>query len=379
MPSAVERAEIEEQLVAVYQQATKDILKALSAKGGEISDWGRAFRQQQVAQIHGAIATLQEGQAQWGERYLTSLGEVGLAVEDVYLMRPEHAARYKDLRKEGLSHWDAVQALNGETGAPPPSAYQGLRRSGLGHEETLKILETSYGPRAGWGPGGMSQAAHPGQVTPINLDMVQMHTEAISELGQALMKPLTTNAYRLDRNFEYKKLYREENVNAIQEAFTQGATRREAERLVLQRLHERGLFVYTDAAGRVWKPESYARMIARTTPREAEQEAMFRRHVELGQDLVEASSTSTIDPKCQRWLGVIMSLTGQTEGYPTLRYAQSVGWQHPHCVHVMLPWVAENADEWEFPPDLTRVDMSDEDRGLLREMVGLEEPARRAA
>jgi len=377
MPTALEYAEIAAQLVGVYQRAETDIVKALAAKGGEISDWGRAFRNQQVAQIHGAIANIQTGQDQWGRQYIGNLYEHGLAVADCYLMKPADAERYKALRKEGLSHWDAVQALNGETGAPPPSAYQGLVKAGATHEEALKILETSYGPRTGWGPGGMSRAAHPGQVTPMNLDMVQLHTEAISEMQRALMKPLTTNAYRLDRNFEYKKLYRAENIQAIEEAFAQGMTQREAQKLVLKRLREKDLFVYVDAAGRKWEPKAYASMIARTTPREAEQEAMFRREVELGQDLVEVSDTPTTCPFCAPWLGKKLSLTGRTEGYTTVAQAHSQGFQHPNCIHVCLPWVSENADEWEFPEDLLTAPLSGEDRELLREMVGLEEPTGR--
>jgi len=55
-----------------------------------------------------------------------------------------------------------------------------------------------------------------------------------------------------------------------------------------------------------------------------------------GHDLVMVSVQGAKD-KCRRWEGSILSLTGKTEGYPTLAFAKATNEVfHPRCRHTLV-------------------------------------------
>ena len=98
---------------------------------------------------------------------------------------------------------------------------------------------------------------------------------------------------------------------------------------------ERGITGFVDAAGKRWNMESYAEMIARTTPRQAMIEGTKNRLLEHGHDLAEiigGIGQNTCE-HCREWNGRIVSLTGKTSGYPTLDEARDAGVFHPQCSH----------------------------------------------
>lgn len=98
---------------------------------------------------------------------------------------------------------------------------------------------------------------------------------------------------------------------------------------------ERGITGFVDAAGRRWNMETYAEMIARTTPRQAMIEGTKNRLLEHDHDLAEiigGIGKNTCDI-CRAWDGRVVSLTGKTSGYPTLDEARDAGVFHPMCTH----------------------------------------------
>ena len=98
---------------------------------------------------------------------------------------------------------------------------------------------------------------------------------------------------------------------------------------------ERGITGFVDAAGKRWNMETYAEMIARTTPRQAMIEGTKNRLLEHGHDLAEiigGIGENTCET-CEAWDGRIVSLTGKTSGYPTLDEARDAGVFHPQCTH----------------------------------------------
>ena len=74
-------------------------------------------------------------------------------------------------------------------------------------------------------------------------------------------------------------------------------------------------------------------MVARTTTMEAHLEGTKNRLMELDWDLVRVSSHHGACPLCVPWEGKILSLSGKTEGYPTLDEAKDAGLFHPNCRH----------------------------------------------
>lgn len=98
---------------------------------------------------------------------------------------------------------------------------------------------------------------------------------------------------------------------------------------------DRGITGFVDAAGKRWNMETYAEMIARTTPRQAMIEGTKNRLLEHDHDLAEiigGIGKNTCDI-CRAWNGRIVSLTGKTSGYPTLDEARDAGVFHPQCTH----------------------------------------------
>lgn len=98
---------------------------------------------------------------------------------------------------------------------------------------------------------------------------------------------------------------------------------------------DRGITGFVDAAGKRWNMETYAEMIARTTPRQAMIEGTKNRLLEHDHDLAEiigGIGKNTCDI-CRAWNGRIVSLTGKTSGYPTLDEARDAGVFHPMCTH----------------------------------------------
>jgi len=73
--------------------------------------------------------------------------------------------------------------------------------------------------------------------------------------------------------------------------------------------------------------------VARTTTMEAHLQGTANRLVEQGHDLVKVSTHRGACELCQPWQGKILSITGKTEGYPTLEEAKAAGLFHPNCRH----------------------------------------------
>lgn len=130
-------------------------------------------------------------------------------------------------------------------------------------------------------------------------------------------------------------------LNAYQRAVAAGSsqvltgalTRREAAQQVLDRLAATGVTGYTDRAGRAWSLASYVEASMRGTVAKAAINGHVERLVAAGQDLVIINDSPQECPTCRPWEGKVVSLTGATPGYPTLRQAQSDGLYHPGCTH----------------------------------------------
>lgn len=98
-----------------------------------------------------------------------------------------------------------------------------------------------------------------------------------------------------------------------------------------QQLSEGRYFV--NSRGAAYSPEDYARMVARTVTREAVSQAQLYRWQRVGIDLVLVSQHRGGDcPICAPYHGKTFSLSGATQGYPTLDQAPPY---HPNCRHIL--------------------------------------------
>jgi hypothetical protein len=112
-------------------------------------------------------------------------------------------------------------------------------------------------------------------------------------------------------------------------------TRLQASQKALNQLASKGITGFTDKLGRKWDMGSYVEMATRTTTSHAALQGHIDRQLDLGHDLVLVSSFASTCPLCAPWAGQVLSITGNTPGYPTVEQAKEAGLFHPNCKHTL--------------------------------------------
>lgn len=104
-------------------------------------------------------------------------------------------------------------------------------------------------------------------------------------------------------------------------------------------------FRFTDKRGRTWDTDTYIQMNVRTNTMEIYNAQMLDTITRgTGSDLVRISDdgrTADSCEACQYWAGKIVSVTGKTQGFPTLDEAKADGVFHPNCIHTLEPVIEE--------------------------------------
>lgn len=157
---------------------------------------------------------------------------------------------------------------------------------------------------------------------------------------------LLTNAKtQVLRNVEDK--YKEIQSQASAGVLAGVDTRITATQKMLNNYAKAGITSFTDVSGRQWNLASYAEMCARTNTAHAALEGHIQRAQELGYDLMKVSRIGTTCPICAQWQGLVLSISGKTQGYKTIDEARSAGLFHPNCRHTMTSWIPELDGEGE--------------------------------
>jgi hypothetical protein len=353
------------QLEQFYLDGFRRIDVTLRAMGeGRIrgTAWKQAFLRQQQAQIAEALQHIRNGSTYWAELHLPTLHAQGFDLVDGYMMQSGWADRYRALRDVGAGHMQAVQQVQAESG--------------------------------GAAPGGLSKLAHPGQVTPLDVRLAQLHRGAVRAIAESMSQSLNYQMGMVGRSVE--DLYRKAALAAIQGAYVEGVGTRETTGRILGEIELRGVALrdrvaelraggltptrvlesltkdeyvsgrmldglrrtglgspmqlmqylerrapteFIDRAGRQWVPGEYASMVAATTAREAADRGTYERMAEFGVDVVEVVPHAGACHICQPWEGQQLSIFGDTPGLPTLDEAESDGYKHPRCMHRERPVV----------------------------------------
>lgn len=139
---------------------------------------------------------------------------------------------------------------------------------------------------------------------------------------------------RSARQFLNQTIKQQLNLTIAEGKLT-GETRKTISDAVKQRLQENGLSALKDKAGKRWSFETYSEMLVRTKAVEARNQGLANKMVQYGYDLVQVTASGSDHPACRKWEGKILSVSGQTPGYPTLADAQNDGLFHPNCVHAI--------------------------------------------
>jgi hypothetical protein len=164
-----------------------------------------------------------------------------------------------------------------------------------------------------------------------------INREAVQLLVSDMQRSFGDSLSAVNRSAKqvFNNAAREEIKARLAEGAVTGATRKEIAVKIKEVVKERGISALNDRAGRTWSLDRYADMLARTKLVEARNSGLANKMVENGYDLVEVSRTGSTHEECARWEGELLSLTGQTPGYPTVADAEADGLFHPNCQHAI--------------------------------------------
>lgn len=133
--------------------------------------------------------------------------------------------------------------------------------------------------------------------------------------------------------------YRDVIAGVSEDVVTGVATRRTATQAALNRFADRGITGFVDKAGRAWDLASYSEMATRSAVIRSSLAGKAAKYEAAGQDLVIVSDHWEECELCAEWEGKVLSLRGETKGYPTLDDAEAEGLFHPNCRHSYAPYV----------------------------------------
>lgn len=167
--------------------------------------------------------------------------------------------------------------------------------------------------------------------------IVALLDETSESFGESL-----TGIYR-SANRVISEAVREQITREIALSAITGKTKRDIKRIIVGILQEDGLEALIDKSGRKWKLDRYAETVFRTKVVEARNRGIANRMVENGYDLVQVSNHRSDHKACAVWESKILSLTGETDTYPTVESAKRAGLFHPNCKHAINVIVPELA------------------------------------
>jgi hypothetical protein len=215
-------------------------------------------------------------------------------------------------------------------------------------------------------------------------DAMLKDTGAIVKAGfgaihQQAAQVLAENAYQRFEDVaqvigrQVNDIYRELALENVRGSVVGYDTWKQTARRFREQLAERGVTGFKDRAGRMWNMRTYTEMVARTTTAEAHLQGTANRLVEQGHDLVKVSTHRGACELCQPWQGAILSITGKTEGYPTLEEAKAAGLFHPNCRHAYGLYIDLDKEIEEPEREL---DLTPEEEENYLEVEGLPEAAK---
>jgi len=157
-----------------------------------------------------------------------------------------------------------------------------------------------------------------------------VHTEAATTLADNLANSLNDAAELVGRQVEdvFRKVGLEQTALGVLE----GKSRIEVTKAIVDDLLHESVTGFVDNGGRRWTLQSYGKMVARTTTREAASAGTANRMRELELELIDVSSHADPCDICADYDGNTYALPGTSvEGYPTIDELPPF---HPNCRHV---------------------------------------------
>lgn len=163
-----------------------------------------------------------------------------------------------------------------------------------------------------------------------------LHKQAVEALVSDTAKAFGESMTGVNRsaNLILNKGVKEEITQRLAAGQIRGEAVRKTKQTVMNVIREQGLDALVDKGGHSWTLDRYTEMLIRTKSVEARNRGLINRMVENNYDLVQVSRHGATDV-CGSWEGKILSMTGNTRGYPTVSDAENDGLFHPNCKHAI--------------------------------------------
>lgn len=168
---------------------------------------------------------------------------------------------------------------------------------------------------------------------PKNLSSI--HVEAINIASQDAYLKFGNTITGVKRSAEgFVKFAQQEALRQkIVAGVIKGDAAKEVAKAVKDEIERQDIVSLIDKAGKGWKLDVYANMLTRQTMANASRDAVRNNAQEYGFDVVQVSRHGSPHQECAVWEGEFLSLTGETEGLPTLEEAEGAGLFHVGCRH----------------------------------------------
>lgn len=255
--------------------------------------------------------------------------------------------------------------------------------------ETTPIVSDTIAKQYELGAGQLvDQLEQVAERVPVKTGFNRIHKDAIAALVSSTQESFAESIQGVYRSSS--RFLNDAVKTQMSEQMALGKLKGEALRTIRNnvagKLREEGLSAITDKAGREWSLDRYAEMLIRTKSVEARNTGVVNRMIENEYDLAQVSAHGA-DDACADWEGVIISVRGVTDGYPTLDEAESAGLFHPRCRHAintLIPELAKLTNAYNPNIDtLTGQDFVDDVDTVLKgydvkpgQIVGTKTPAR---
>lgn len=164
------------------------------------------------------------------------------------------------------------------------------------------------------------------------VSLTGIHRNAVAIIAQELDGRLENAVRTVGRRAD--DLFRRVGLEESGISLIRNLTPQQSTKAIQQRLVHEGVTAFVDRAGRRWKLDVYASMVAATTTREAQTVATVNRMYEQGHDLISISHHRHEPDICDLIDGKTFSLSGNDPRYPKAPFLPPA---HPRCRHVVLP------------------------------------------
>ncbi len=177
------------------------------------------------------------------------------------------------------------------------------------------------------------------------------HLEAIAEITDNTILDLKA-AIRTARFNAIGSI--ETALSSVKSDLQRGIVKGNAREIITQRIAEAfakdGMTSFITVDGKRLPLDFYSEVVARTNLKKANVDGALNRYLENGVDLVKIFERSDGCAECAKFDGIVVSLTGKHEGYPTVDEAPLPP-RHPNCRGSIRPYVIAYKSEKEIEKD----------------------------